>query len=232
MEFLNSTVAPGMLSWPALSSDASKMVFTSGATGAGDVYLFDRGSNKVSAAFRTDTSENAPRFCSDNATVVFSRKNYGSEDIFSWKLGSTETAPIKGATGNGDQTRPICQNDRVIFFSNVRGDDHWDIASVPLAGGETVTLAKDIRLPLRSVPSLTPDGQSVIYTSSAPSQDHLIFITRLDGSGTKTINTGMSAVGEPDLVVINGRSYLSFTGLPASGADWRQLQVIDVTGQY
>jgi hypothetical protein len=33
-------------------------------------------------------------------------------------------------------------------------------------------------------------------------------------------------------VVVNGRSYLTFTALPAAGADWRQLHVIDITGQY
>lgn len=231
VEFLSSSAAPGMLAWPAVSPDGSKVVFTSGASGGGDVYLLDRGANKVSAAFHTDTSENSPRVCGDNSTVVFSRKNYGTEDIFSWKIGGTETTPIKGATGSGDQTRPLCLSDKVVFFSNVRGDDKWDIVSVPLIGGETVTLAKDVRLPQRTTPSVTPDGSAVVWTSSAPAQDHLIYVTRLDGGGTKTINTGLSAVGEPDVVVSGGRTYLTFTALPASGADWRQLHVIDVTGQ-
>jgi hypothetical protein len=71
---------------------------------------------------------------------------------------------------------------------------------------------------------------AVIYTSTSPAQDNLIFLTRLDGTGTKTYNTGLSAVGEPDLVIVGGRTYLTFTALPASGADWRQLHVVDVTG--
>ena len=231
VEYLASSAAPGMLGWPAVSSDGSKVVFTSGASGGGDVYLHDRTANKVTAAFHTDTSENSPRFCSDNSTVVFSRKNYGTEDIFSWKLGTTESTPIKGATGSGDQTRPYCQGDKVIFFTDTRGDEHWDIGVVPVAGGDVTVLARDVRLPLRSTPSLTPDGLSLLYTSSSPSQDNLVFVTRLDGTGTKTYNTGLSAVGEPDLVVVGGHTYLTFTALPAQGADWRQLHVVDVTGQ-
>jgi Tol biopolymer transport system component len=232
VEYLSSSVAPGMLAWPAVSPDGTKVAFTSGASGGGDIYLHDRSSNKVGAAFRTENSENAPRICSDNSTMVFTRKNYGSEDIFTWKIGSTETAPLNGATGNGDQTRPFCTGGKVVFFTNARGDEHWDIAVVPQTGGTATTLAKDVRLPLRATPSLTPDGLSLLYTSSIPASDNLIYITRLDGSGTKTINTGLSAVGEPDIVVVNGRSYLTFTALPAAGADWRQLHVIDITGQY
>lgn len=231
VEFLASSAAPGMLAWPAVSSDGTKVAFTSSATGSGDVYVLDRSANKVSAAFRTDTSENAPRFCSDNTTMVFTRKNYGSEDVFTWKLGSAETTPLTGATGNGDQTRPFCTASNVVFFSNIRGDEHWDIVSVPIAGGDGATLARDIRLPLRATPALTPDGLSVVYTSSVPAQDNLVYVTRLDGSGTKSINTGLSAVGEPDIIVVNGRTYLTFTALPSSGADWRQLHILDITGQ-
>jgi hypothetical protein len=46
----------------------------------------------------------------------------------------------------------------VVFFTNARGDEHWDIAVVPQTGGTATTLAKDVRLPLRATPSLTPDG--------------------------------------------------------------------------
>ena len=37
-----------------------------------------------------------------------------------------------------------------------------------LPGGERRIIAQDIRLPLRSQPSLTPDSTAVLYTSSAP----------------------------------------------------------------
>jgi hypothetical protein len=39
-------------------------------------------------------------------------------------------------------------------------------------------------------------------------------------------------VGEPAITVAGGRSFLSFTALPSSGSDWRQLHVLDVTGKY
>jgi hypothetical protein len=59
-----------------------------------------------------------------------------------------------------------------------------------------------------------------------------VYITRLDGSSTVEIKTGLAAVGEPAITVAGGRSFLSFTALPSSGSDWRQLHVLDVTGKY
>ena len=71
----------------------------------------------------------------------------------------------------------------------------------------------------------------MLYTSSAPAQDSSVFVARLDGTGTKEIKTGLSAVGDAAIVTANGRSFLAFTALPNSGSDWRQLHVVDVTGQ-
>lgn len=227
-EYLNATQIAGSLSWPSLSPDGTKLVFTSGATGLGDIYLFSQSTNKVSAAMSTKESENAPRFCADGTTLVFSRKNYGTEDLFVWR-GSGDATPLRG--GNGDQTRPVCVGDKVVYYTNERGDDHWDLATVPLAGGEPTIIAKDIRLPLRSPPSVTPDGTAVLYGSSSPSQDSYVWIAPLDGSTKRKINTGLTAVGDPDMVLAGGRTWLSFTALPASGADWRQLHIVDATGQ-
>ncbi len=227
-EYLSTAQVGGGLAWPSLSPDGTKLVFTSGATGLGDIYQFAQATNKVTPAMSSKEPENAPRYCSDGTTLVFSRKSHGTEDLFVWR-GSGDATPLRG--GNGDQTRPICIGDRVVYYTNERGDDHWDLAVVPLAGGERTILAKDIRLPLRSAPAVNPEGTAVLYGSSAPSTDNFVFVTNLDGSGTRKINTGLTAVGDPDMVSANGRTWLSFTALPASGADWRQLHVVDVTGQ-
>jgi Tol biopolymer transport system component len=227
-EFLSITQAPGMLGWPAISGDGQQVAFTSSATGSGDIYLFSLATNKVALAFASGYAENSPRFNPDAKALVYTRRNSGSEDVFTYVLGASTQAPLKG--GTGDQTRPRWVGSKVVYFSNERGEDHWDIAVVPASGGDRSILAKDIRFPQRAPPSVTPDGTTVLWGSSTPSQDHLIFATRLDGSGTKEINTGLSAVGDPALAVVNGRTFLAFTALPAQGSDWRQLHIMDVTG--
>jgi Tol biopolymer transport system component len=228
-EYLSVAQAPGNLSWPTISPDGTTLAFTSSATGQGDVYLFSQASNKVAVTVQSADPENAPRFSPDGKTLVFSRKNFGTEDLFTWVVGATTQLPLKG--GAGDQSRPRYAKTDVVYFTNERGDEHWDLGAVPFAGGDRRIVAKDIRLPLRSQPALTPDATAVIYTSSAPAQDSSVFVTKLDGSGTKEIKTGLTAVGDAAMVTAGGRTFLAFTALPASGSDWRQLHIIDVTGQ-
>jgi len=228
-EYLSVTQAPGNLAWPTISPDGSTLAFTSSATGAGDIYVFTPATNKVTKTFASDTPENAPRFSPDGKTLVFSKKNYGTEDIFTQVLGTNAQTPLKG--GNGDQSRPRYAKVDVVYFTNERGDEHWDIGAIPAAGGERRIVAQDIRLPLRSQPALSPDGSAVVYSSSAPAKDGSVYVTKLDGSGTKEIKTGLNAVGDATMVSAGGRTFLSFTALPTSGSDWRQLHIIDVTGQ-
>lgn len=229
-EYLNVTQAPGNLAWPTVSPDGTSLAFVSSATGQGDIYVFNQSTNKVAVTVPSEMPENAPRYSTDSKMLVYSRKNQGTEDLFTWAVGTPSQTPLKG--GNGDQSRPRFAKSEVVYFTNERGDEHWDVAAMAVTpGAERRILAKDIRLPLRSQPALTPDGSAVVYCSSAPAQDGSVFVAKLDGSGTKEIKTGLNAVGDPALVTANGRTFLAFTALPVAGSDWRQLHIVDVTGQ-
>jgi Tol biopolymer transport system component len=230
-EYLAIGQAPGNLAWPSVSPDGINLAYTSSASGAGDVYLFSSSTSKASLTTPSALPENAPRFSPDGKTLVFSRKSQGTEDLYTWTVGATVQSPFKG--GAGDQSRPRFAGDKVVYFTNERGDDHWDIGVLPAAspGGTAAVVAKDIRLPLRSQPPITPDGSAVVWTSMAPNTDGLVYVTKLDGSGTKQVNTGLTAVGDASISTSGGRTFLAFTALPTSGSDWRQLHVVDITGQ-
>ncbi len=229
-EYINIQTAPGNLAWPTVSPDGLSLAYTSSATGAGDIYVFSSASSKATLTMASGLPESAPRYSPDSKTLVFSRKSQGTEDLFTWTTGAATQTPLKSAAG--DQSRPRMSADKVVYFSNERGDDHWDIGVMPATPGAAATMvAKDIRLPLRSQPQLTPDGSSVVWTSMASSTDAIVYVTKLDGSGTKQINTGLTAVGDASVSTSGGRMFLAFTALPTSGSDWRQLHVVDVTGQ-
>ena len=59
-----------------------------------------------------------------------------------------------------------------------------------------------------------------------------MYFTKLDGSGTVEVKTGLAAVGEPAVTTANGKTWLAYTALPSVGSDWRQLHVMDITGRY
>jgi Tol biopolymer transport system component len=225
-ELLNSGQISGDLTWPAVSPDGSKLVFVSDATGKGDLYLWDRASNSVSQSMSSPFTEAAPSFDRSGGAIAFSRKNQGGEDLFVFSDGSS--APLIG--GNGDQTRPIYTGGSVAYFTSERGDGKFDIA-VSSGPGKKKVIAKDVRLPVRASPALSPDGLWVAYGSANPENGSYIFITKADGSQTVKINTELVAAGEPSITVANGRTFLAFTALPGEGADWRRLHVVDITGK-
>ncbi len=228
-EFISVGQVKGNLSSPAISNAGQHVAFISDATGRGDVYMWDLNNADPKVIFTTNDSEHAPAFSADGSQIVFSRGNNGSEDLFRWDGGNT-TPPLKG--GNGDQTRPVVVGDKVVYFTSERGDGSWDIAVVPLVGGKRTIVARDIRLPARSAPAITPDGLSVAYAMADNELSGAIRITGLDGTNTRTLSTGLWACGEPELTEADGRLLLAFTALPNEGADWRRLHVLDVTGKF
>lgn len=227
-ELLSNAMISGDLTWPTLSPDARNLAFVSDAAGAGDIYQWDQNSNKVTATFTSPFTEASPRYSPDGKVIAFSRKNRGTEDLFLWAGGASVTA-FKG--GNGDQSRPVWAGSQVLYFSNERGEGHWDIAIAGQDGGDRRVLAREVRLPMRASPALTPDGRAVVYTMSDPEQADRLMVTLLDGSKTVEIPTGLVACGEPDLVSVGGRVYAAFTALPDKDTDFRQLHILDVTGK-
>ncbi len=226
-ELLSVSQVAGDLSWPTVSPDGMSVAFVSDSSGSGDIFAWDRASNGVNKLATSPYSEMAPRYKSDGSTLAYSRKNQGSEDIF--MMSSGQSMPRIG--GNGDQTRPVWSTDKVVYFSNDRGEDHWDVV-VSDAVGKKRTVARDVRLPIRAVPAISPDGNWVAFGFSDPEKASKIGVVKLDGSGATTISTGgLVAVGEPAIVESAGRIYLAFTALPAEGASWRTLHIVDITGK-
>lgn len=225
-ELLSAGQAGGDLSWPSISTDGQSVAFVSDQTGAGDVYIWNRSTNAVDKTVSSPFSEMAPRFNADASEFAYSRKNNGTEDLFT-HAGTTSKPRIGG---NGDQSRPVWSGGTIVFFTNERGDDHWDIGTSKGPGDKSV-IAKDVRLPMRATPALSPDGRHVAWGSNINEQASAIYVTSLDGGRTVKIDTGLVATGEPALTSAGGRTYLAFTALPKAGADWRQLHVIDITGK-
>ena len=227
-ELITASQIGGNLGAPDMNSSGSMFAFISDKTGAGDVYVWDINGGSIEASQVTPGTENAPDWNAGGDTLAYSRKNSGNQDLFTWQSGGL-AQPLKG--GNGDQTRPVWVGDKVAYFTSERGDGVWDVAVANPSDKSRSIVARDVRLPTRSAPAITPDGQWVAYGSADPDKSDRIFVSRLDGSSTVEIKTGHEAAGEPALVEAGGRLLLAYTALPAEGSDWRRLHIIDITGQ-
>ena len=223
---VSESLIPGDLSWPAVRQDGNELVFVSDSTGTGDVYTISlvNWKDKVQVT-SSEHSEMAPRYHTDGR-IVYTRKRGAGEDVFVHN-GSSSSDWVGG---NGDQTRPIWSGSSVLFFSSERGGDAWDVVVSP-APGKKKTLAKNVRLPFRATPALSPDGQWVAYGLEDPDYSDKIWLSTVDGSKTISIKTSHVACGEPSMTTIDGRVYLAYTALPSEGSDWRKLHTIDITSQ-
>ena len=227
-ELISSAVVKGNLSAPTISPNGKRFSFVADATGRGDILVWELGgSNPPAVAANTPASENFPALDANGDRLAFSRKGNG-EDLFYWNPDG-QTGSLSEASG--DQSRPRWVGDDVVYFSSERGEGHWDVMVVNGAGGTPRTLSRDVRLPVRAAPAVTPDGRSVVVVSSDPAEGDKIRIVALDGTGTTEIPTGLVACGEPSVTEANGRTWLAFTALPSAGADWRGLHVVDITGK-
>jgi hypothetical protein len=151
---------------------------TSGCCPKGDIYIRDSGTGEVTQLSNTAETESSPMLSADAKTVVFSRKQDGTEDVFELVIGSQVVTAV--ASGSGDQTRPIyADRGAIVYFDGARGEGMWDLAMVPSSGVKPLTLARDVRLPTRSRPALSPDGKWVAYGLSDPTKDDAIYLSSL-----------------------------------------------------
>ena len=219
-------VISGDLSWPSFSPDGKTLLFVSDQTGMGDVYTLDLTNWKTTTQVtNSEYSEMAPRFNADG-DIIYTRKQNDAEDIFVHR-GTSDSDWVGGA---GDQTRPLWVGSSVVYFTSERGGGLWDLA-ISTAPGQKKTLAKDVRLPFRAPPAMSPDQQWVAYGFENPDQANSIWLTKVDGSKTISIKTPHKACAEPSLTEVNGKIYLAYTGLPSEGSNWRQLHIMDITSQ-
>jgi Tol biopolymer transport system component len=231
-ELISRSQIGGDLSWPSWSPDGTKLMFVSDVTGGGDLYQWDKSSNTVSQVSSTSYAEMAPKFSGDGSQVVYTRKNRGGHDVFVLENGVGR--PRIG--GNGDQSRPIWHAGDVVFFSNERGEQEWDIM-VSSGVGKKRSVVKNVRLPQRMSPSITPDGGYpdqgwVVYGVSDPTKSGKLYCESLFDDQIYEIDTGLVAAGEASMAYVDGIWLLAFTALPAQGADWRQLHVIDISSYF
>lgn len=226
-EMIPTTELPGNLTFPAVSPNGMIMGFISNKTGNGDVYTRDTTSGALSQLSSTNETEAFPQFSKDGKSLLFTRKQNGSEDVFLVNVDTEATTTI--ATGAGDQTRPNFAGSKVVYFDGARGEGIWDLATADASGGGQTILARDVRLPTRARPAVSPDGAWVAYSFADPTKDSKVILSKVDGSKTVEISTAHKACGDPALTNVGGRMVLAYTALPDSGADWRKLHLVDVT---
>ena len=228
-EYISVSDLGGDLTFPRISPDGNYLMFVADITGNGDVRSFERMTSKLGQVTQSSYSEMYPEFSVNGKTVLFTRKRNNAEDVFTMPFSGGESKLVMG--GPGDQTRPTFgEEGRVLFYDGARGDGKWDLVSVA-ASGEKKTIARSVRMPTRTRPAVSPDGEWVAYTYDDPTKSGSVFVSRTDGTDTVQIASNYEACGEPAIGFQGGSVLLAYSALKSKGADWRFLHVEDITAR-
>ena len=231
MELIDKTMAPGDLSFPAVSDDARMVAVVSDETGGGDVRIYDSSTGKVERITTSAGAEVYPTFTADSKTILYNRKVNMQLDIYATNIETKESRRV--VNGTGDQSRPVVSKaGDIIFFSATDSEGPWSLIATDGNGENKRTLGKGIRLPYSARPAMSPDGKWVAFTYDNPAMANSVYIAAVDGSQVKEIKTDFRACGEPALTIQGNQVILAFTALPSGEADWRMLQVIDVSKYF
>jgi Tol biopolymer transport system component len=226
-EMLNTTQAPGNLQFPSVSPNGQSLAYTSDQFGKGDVMVWSRATNQIKQITKSAAASEAfPSFNKDGSRIIFNRKA-ATATIHDTDLATMTERQL--VAGTGDMTRPVFVGEKIFFFSSERGEGKWDLLSANLDGSGRTTVVKDVKLPERSRPAVSPDGKYVSYVYSDPTKHDSVRIRDVAAGTEKEIKTEYTSCGEPALTMVGGRYLLAYTALPSNDSDWRFLYVQDVT---
>jgi Tol biopolymer transport system component len=204
------------------------VAMVSDQSGDGDIRIYNSSTGTVTQATSAAGPEVYPAFTPDNQAIVYNRKVKMQLDIYRTDLKTQETTRVVG--GSGDQSRPVVtKSGQIVYFSATDSEGPWNIGVTEADGSNKRVLASGIRLPYSSRPSISPDGKWVAFTYDNPVKANSVYMAAVDGSTVKEIKTDFRACGEPAIGMQGGQLLLAFTALPAGEADWRMLQVMNIS---
>jgi len=223
-ELLSTGELRGALGAPAVSADGARLALVRSDVGEGDLFMWEVSTGAVVQLVRSQWAETGPSWSSDGERLAFTRETRDGMDIFVWKGGSVSPRVERP----GDQLRPGWADGRLVYFTRAPGGATWDLAAVADTGVDR-TVVRDVALPDHGGPAITADGAWVVTTRGEGEDAGKLLCTRVDGSRSVIVDTGLATVRDPALFSKAGATHVAVAGLASSGADWFGVHTFELT---
>lgn len=219
---------------PAWDPTEARFIFSSGRTGNGDLYLWDK-AEPMQMTFDEKDAELYPVWSPKGGKVAYVRQGKAGSHVFILDVAAFTTEPIVQFSGS-ESTRPSFSPDgnRLAFFSN-RGSESPTQFSLWVTdarqGGNPRKIGDRVVLPSKGAASWTPDGKAVVAVMDDPDKGDPLCIFPVDGGSPRCPSTGTRNNRDPVLKLIEGQWRILFTaqtGVGDADSTWQELYAFDV----
>ncbi len=177
---------PSVIESFRISPDGSRvaMSVTEHRTGAGDIWLFDRGRGIPTRLHSDAVGETRPVWSPDGATLAYASDRKGPPDIVTLGMSGgrgSEQALFEGPAQ--EYPEDFSRDGRYLAYRSTSQWPNWDIWLLPLQGSRQPV--PWLRTPSsESSPRFSPDGRWIAYESDESGVSE-VYVARTDAAGDK-----------------------------------------------
>jgi Tol biopolymer transport system component len=176
---------------PQFSPDGAKVVFSSGRSGEGELWLCKNDGSSATQLTSLGGFSGSPQWSPDGHKVAFDRQQVGHFDI--WVADVGQGSPMRLTSGNSDHVRPSWSSDGEWIYFGSDATENWQVWKMPSHGGAALQVTRHGGFEAKE----SLDGKFVYYVKE--------FRIGADGPGIWKIPVGG---GEETRLVDQGRSGL------------------------
>ena len=220
---------------PDFSADGLKLVYTSSATGEGDLYLLDlmeleRPGRRLT--FNEDGLDHYARWSPSGLAIVYAAMGDGGADL---RVIDDPSEPQQSdrplVTMPGNQIKPSWSPNGayVAFYSDQQGSPTADLYVVDVGGGTPRLLQRGVAPGERRGPAWLPDSSGVVVVKQEPNAGDPLLRVPLLGE-PRVLRTGTTNNADPAVCGAPGGWSVAFVSQGQQGADqqgWRRVWLLE-----
>ncbi len=176
--------------YPAWSRDGKKIAWTSGRTGAPEIWVMNGdGSDQTQLTFPSGSGNFVPSWSPEGDQIAFTSGRTGRPEIWVMNADGSDPWQLTRTTTPGGSNAPNWSPDgsKIAFASDRSGSTHVYIMNPDGSDVRQLTMPITPDFPDSNVPVWSPDGKQIAFWSGIERQYGQVWVMDADGSNRKPL---------------------------------------------
>jgi Tol biopolymer transport system component len=167
----------------AISSDGSRICFSSDITGSSALFVLERSTGRVTQISDSALWSFGPTWSAKNTIAYFSRKGTGAIDIWTTLPDGSRTSRITDQPGESRQPWWSPDGAKIVFAAD-KGSGVFDVWVCDFEGKNLVEITRG---GMFQQPFWSPDGKRIAVSAKLQQGFYRIYVIDMDGGRIRTI---------------------------------------------